>query len=128
MLAKTSPLCNVGVTFSKCKIWSFFLAIIQYFGFKNGLIICLPPAGDIYCFSLRVCPSVRPFVCNAFLSEPYLQELFVQKKMQKKKCKNNISTEVVQRKIKIQFCQIFWKFWPKKKHFLNLRFVHARSR
>ena len=42
-----------------------------------------PPAGDIYCFSLRVCasvrPSVRPFVCNAFLSEPDLQEPFEQK-------------------------------------------------
>ena len=38
-----------------------------------------PPAGDIYCFSLRVCASVRPFVCNAFLSEPDLQETFVQK-------------------------------------------------
>ena len=49
-----------------------------------------PPAEDIYCFSLRVCPFVRPSVrasvrlsVTLSLSEPYLQEPFVQKN-----CKN----------------------------------------
>ena len=87
-----------------------------------------PPTGDIYCYSLRVCPSVRPSVrlsVTLSLSEPYLQEPFMQKIC--KKFQNNILTEVVQQKIKIQFCQKFWKFWPKI-HFLNLCFVQARSR
>ena len=83
-----------------------------------------PPAGDIYCSSLRVCPSVRPSVpCPGVtlpLSEPYLQEPFMEKI--EKNFINNIFTEVVQQKIKIQFCQKFKKFWPKN-HFLNLCFV-----
>ena len=43
-------------------------------------ILFFPP-----CMSVRasVRASVRPFVCNAFLSEPYLQEPFVQKNLQK---------------------------------------------
>ena len=89
-----------------------------------------PPAGDIYCFSLRVCPSVRPcvrpFVCNAFLIRAISPRAFRANNLQKK-MKNNIPTEVVQQKIKIQFCPKFWKFWPKN-HFLDLCFIQARSR
>ena len=91
-----------------------------------------PPAGDIYCSSLRVCPSVRPYVRPSVcpyvtlpLSQPYLLEPLIEKNW--KNSINNIPTEVVQRKIKIQFCQKFKKFWPKN-HFLNLCFVQARSR
>ena len=66
-------------------------------------ILFFPP-----CMSVR--PPVRPFVYYAFLHrEPYLQEPFVLKKI-----KYNIPTEVVQRKIKIQFCQKFGSFGQKK--------------
>ena len=44
------------------------------------IIICLPLRETYIVFpSVYVRPSVRPFVCNAFLSEPDLQESFVQK-------------------------------------------------
>ena len=85
---------------------------------------------DIYCSSIRVCPffppcmSVRPSVCPCVtqpLSEPYLPEPF----MVFLNFINNMPTEVVQQKIKIQFCQILLKFWPKT-HFLNVCFVKAR--
>ena len=76
------------------------------------------PAGDIYCFSLRVCPSVRLAVRLAVrlsvtlsLSEPYLPEPVVHICFYKST--NNIFTEVVQQKIKILFCQKLLKFWPK---------------
>ena len=42
-----------------------------------------PPAGDIYCFSLRVCPSVRPFVCNVFLVRAISPRTFRAKNSQK---------------------------------------------
>ena len=85
-----------------------------------------PPAGDIYCFSLRVCASVRPFVCNAFLSAPYLQEPFVQKNLQNIP-KITYLLKLCNEKVKIQFCQKFWKFWPKKNTFGIWCFVQARS-
>ena len=62
-----------------------------------------PPVGDIHCSSLRVCTSVRPSVCP-YVTLPYLQEAFVEKKL-KKKSINNIPTEGEDQKIKIQFCQ-----------------------
>ena len=77
-------------------------------GHRVGELYVSPCGRHILFFSVYVRPSVRlsvrPSVCNAFLSEPYLQEPFMQKKIAKK-FKNNIFTEVVQRKIKIQFCQ-----------------------
>ena len=63
--------------------------------------------------------SVRPSVRIAVtlpLSEPYLPEPFVQKKL-KKKSINNIPTEVVQQKIKIQFLPKIVEVLAKKKLF-----------
>ena len=87
-----------------------------------------PPAGDIYCSSLRVCPSVRLSVrpCVTLSCPSHISKNPSCKKIAKN-YKNNIPTEVVQQKVKIPFCQKFWKFWPKN-HFLDLCFVQARSR
>ena len=80
----------------------------------------------IVLLSVYVRPSVRMSCVTLPLSEPYLPEPFLEKN-NKNISINNIPTEVVQQKIKIQFCQKLLKFWPKK-HFLNLCFVQARSR
>ena len=80
-----------------------------------------------HCIETKRSHSNKPVVRVLYVSPcVYLQEPFVQKKIAKKS-KNNMPTEVVQRKIKIKFYQKFWKFWPKI-HFLNLCFVQARSR
>ena len=65
-----------------------------------------PPAGDIYCSSLRVCPSVRPSVrpCVTLSCPSHIFKNLSCKKFAKN-FKNSLPTEVVQRKIKIQFCQ-----------------------
>ena len=93
------------------------------------LVICLPLRETYIVFpSVYVRPSVRPSVrLSVTLSCPsHISKNPLCKKIAKI-FKNNIPTEVVQQKIKIQFCQKFWKFWPKN-HFLNLCFVQARSR
>ena len=85
------------------------------------------PAGDIHCFSLRVCPSVRPPVrlsVTPSLSEPYLQEPFVQNI-----CKKNpkiIYLLNLCNKKKFNFAKNFGCFGPKKKHFLNSLFMLSR--
>ena len=71
---------------------------------KHRLYLCLPLRETYIVFpSVYVRPSVRLSVTLS-LSEPYLQEPFVQKKIAKNS-ENNIVTEVVQQKNKIQFCQ-----------------------
>ena len=96
-----------------------------------------PPAGDIYCFSLRVCPSVRASVrpsvrasvrlsVTLTLSEPYLQEPFVQK-ICKKNPKIIYLLKLCNEKSKFNFAKNFGSF-GKKNHFLDLCFVQARSR
>ena len=75
-----------------------------------------PPAGDIYCSSLRVCPSVlrslRMSVCYATLIRAISPRNFHEKKM-KKKSINNIPTEVVQRKSKFNFAKNCCSFGKK---------------
>ena len=79
----------------------FYLKLITELQF---IIICLPLRETYIVFpSVYVRPSVRLSV-TLCLSEPYLQEF----KNLQKNSKNNIPTEVVQQKIKIQFCQTFW--------------------
>ena len=92
--------------------------------YTEGRTICLPqgeiynymspPAGDIYCSYLGVCPSVRPSVrpcvtlaCPSHISKNLPCKIFA------KNSKNNIPTEVVQQKIKILFCQKFGSFGQK---------------
>ena len=76
-----------------------------------------PPAGDIYCSSLRVCPSVRMSVCNATLVRAMSPRTF-----HGKNSINNIPTEVVQRKIKNSVLPKIVKFWTKKKTLFEFAF------
>ena len=68
---------------------------------------------------------IRMSVCNAFLSEPYLREPFVQK------IENfstiNIPTEVVQQKNQYSILPKSLEVVAKKKNFLNLCFAQASS-
>ena len=85
------------------------------------VIICLPLRETyIVLPSVYVRPSVRMSVCYATLVRAISPRTSHRKKM-KKKSINNIPTEVVQQKIKIQFCQKLLKFWPKN-HFLEFVF------
>ena len=67
-----------------------------------------PPAGDIYRSWLRVCPSVTLPLSGPYLLESYMYNFLTFSP-------NNILTEVVQQKIKIQIFPKILKFWPKKK-------------
>ena len=68
-------------------------------------ILFFPP-----CMCVR--PSVRPFVCNAFLSEPDLQEPFVQKNC-KKIPKITYLLKLCNEKLKFNFAKNFGSFGQK---------------
>ena len=73
-----------------------------------------PPAGDIYCFSLRVCASVRPSVrLSVTLSCPSQISKNLSCKKVAKNFKNNIPTEVAQKKSKFNFAKNFGSFGQK---------------
>ena len=82
-----------------------------------------PPAGDIYCSSLRVRPSVRML---RYRYPSHISKNLRAKNLQKNS-KNNTPTEVVQQKIKIQILPKILEVLPKK-YFFDLCFVQARSR
>ena len=75
-----------------------------------------PPAGDIYCFSLRVCPSVRPcvrpFVCNAFLIRAISPRTFRAKNLQNIR-KITYLLKLCNKKSKFNFAKNFGSFGQK---------------
>ena len=90
------------------------------------LIICLPLRETYIVFpSVYVRSSVRPFVCNAFLSEPDSPRTFRAKNLQNIP-KITYLLKFCNKKLKFNFAKNFGSF-GQKKHFLNLCFVQARS-
>ena len=73
-----------------------------------------PPAGDIYCSSLRVCPSVRLSVrpCVTLSCPSNICKNLSCKKIANN-FKNDIPTEVVQSKSKFNFAKNFGSFGQK---------------
>ena len=68
-----------------------------------------PPLGDIYCFSLYVCPSVRPFVCNTFLVRVISPRTFRAKHL-KNFPQLTYLLKLCSKKLKFNFATNCWSF------------------
>ena len=118
-LLSPSPTATSSLTFLGKKMYYVNdISIILF------IIVCLPlRETNVVLFSLYVRMSVRPCihlsVCNAFLSEPYLPETFVQEIELFSIIR--VPTELMQQKIKVQLEEIFKnvKFWWFLSNFSN---------
>ena len=103
-----------AVTYLTQGCYSLFTQVIKQYPIKQYRVCPLVVTGivRIICLSLRVCPSVRPFVCNAYLVRAISPRTFRAKKLQKNP-KIIYLLKLCNKKSKFNFAKNFGSFGQK---------------